>query len=296
MGVRLSRQSNLWFGDFSPSPVGNSAFYQAALNRSIANSSYNALQATVTKRFTKGFQIQGAYTWSHALDNGADPLDAAAGDRNFPRNSYNLAAERGNSDFDLRHRLSINYTWELPFGHSRAFLAEGVVGRILEGFKLSGITSFQTGHPYDVWGTRDSQHTGLSDRAKLIGNTGNFADCTVGGSQLYAGIPSSTITGVSHCAFANPDYNTASNLGRNPFYGPRYTNFDMALAKKTSITERVKLETRFELFNIFNHPQCYQPGNTRATPGTFGVSTSTLTRPDGTTSARQLQVAMKLTF
>jgi hypothetical protein len=70
----------------------------------------------------------------------------------------------------------------------------------------------------------------------------------------------------------------------------------MALAKRTSITERVKLETRFELFNIFNHPQFYQPGNGRGAPGTFGVSTSTLTRSDGTTSARQLQVAMKLIF
>ena len=288
--------SNLWFGGFSPSPVGNSAFYQAALNRSIANSNYNALQATVTKRFSQGFQIQTAYTYSHAIDDGSDPLDAAAGNRSFPRNSYNLGAERGNSDFDLRHRVAINYTWEMPFGHGRAFLARGIVGRIMEGFQLSGITSFQTGHPYDVFGTRDSQHTGLSDRAKLTGDTGDFAGCTVGGSPLYAGIPGQTLTGVSYCAFANPDYNTASNLGRNQFYGPRYANFDMALAKKMSITERFKLETRFELFNIFNHPQFYQPGNTRATPGTFGVSTSTLTRSDGTTSARQLQVAMKLTF
>jgi hypothetical protein len=250
----------------------------------------------VTKRFSQGFQIQTAYTWSHALDNGADPLDAAAGDRSFPRNSYNLAAERGNSDFDLRHRLSINYTWELPFGKGRTYLGEGVLGRIMEGFQLSGITSFQTGHPYDIWGTRDSQHTGLSDRAELIGNTRDFSGCSVGGSPLYAGIPSQTLTGASYCAFANPDYNTASNLGRNQFYGPRYSNFDMALAKKTSITERVKLETRFELFNIFNHPQFYQPGNGRGAPGTFGVSTSTLTRSDGTTSARQLQMAMKLIF
>ncbi len=288
--------SNLWFGGFSPSPVGNSAFYQAALNRSIANSNYNALQATLTKRFSQGFQIQGAYTWSHAIDDGADPLDAAAGDRNLPRNSYNLAAERGNSDFDMRHRLSINYTWELPFGRGKHFLASGVPGRILEGFQLSGITSFQTGHPYDVWGTRDSQHTGVSDRAELVGNTSDFAGCSVNGFPLYEALPSQTLTGVSYCAFANPDYNTASNLSRNQFYGPRYSNFDAALAKKTSITERVKLETRFELFNIFNHPQFYQPGNTRALPGTFGVSTSTITRPDGTTAARQLQAAMKLTF
>lgn len=288
--------SNLWFGGFTPSPVGNNAFYQAALNRSIANSNYNGFQATVTKRFSQGFQIQTAYTWSHAIDDGSDPLDAAAGNRTFPRNSYNLAAERGNSDFDLRHRLSINYTWELPFGKGRTYLGEGMLGRIMEGFQLSGITSFQTGHPYDIWGTRDSQHTGLSDRAELIGNTRDFSGCSVGGSPLYAGIPSQTLTGVSYCAFANPSYNAASNLGRNQFYGPRYANFDMALAKKTSITERVKLETRFELFNIFNHPQFYQPGNTRATPGTFGVSTSTLTRSDGTTSARQLQVAMKLIF
>jgi Carboxypeptidase regulatory-like domain/TonB dependent receptor len=288
--------SNLWFGGFTPSPVGNNAFYQAALNRSIANSNYNGFQATVTKRFSRGFQIQTAYTWSHAIDDGSDPLDAAAGGRSFPRNSYNLAAERGNSDFDLRHRLSINYTWELPFGKGRTYLGEGMLGRIMEGFQLSGITSFQTGHPYDIWGTRDSQHTGLSDRAELIGNTRDFSGCSVGGSPLYAGIPSQTLTGVSYCAFANPSYNTASNLGRNQFYGPRYANFDMALAKKTSITERVKLETRFELFNIFNHPQFYQPGNGRGAPGTFGVSTSTLTRSDGTTSARQLQVAMKLIF
>ena len=196
----------------------------------------------------------------------------------------------------MRHRLSINYTWELPIGRSRTFFADGVIGRVLEGFQLSGITSFQTGHPYDVWGTRDSQHTGLSDRARLVRNTSDFTGCSLGGSPLYEGVPKQTLTGVSYCAFANPDYNTASNLGRNPYYGPRYSNFDMALAKKTNITERVKLETRFELFNIFNHPQFHQPGNTRAAPGTFGVSTSTLTRSDGTTSARQLQVAMKLTF
>jgi hypothetical protein len=129
-----------------------------------------------------------------------------------------------------------------------------------------------------------------------VGNTSDFAGCSLGGLSLYDGVPPQTLTGVSYCAFVNPDYNTASNLGRNKFYGPRYTNFDMALAKKMNITERFKLETRFELFNIFNNPQFYQPGNSRGTPGTFGVSTSTLTRSDGTTSARQLQVAMKMTF
>ena len=285
--------ANLWFGNFPVSPVGNNAFFQAAMNRSLVGSTYHSFQTQVTRRMSHGFQIQGAYTWSHSIDDGSDPLVQAAGARGFPRNSLNLSAERGNSGFDLRHRMVLNYIWELPFGKNRALFSNGVMSRILGGLQLSGITTAQSGLPFEVFGNRDSQHTGLSDRAFQISNDlSGFANCP----SYSSDIANQTFTGVNVCAFSNPPFNSASNVGRNKFYGPNFVNFDAALAKRISITERVKLEPRLEVFNVFNHPLFAQPGNLIGNPGTFGVSTATITRPDGTTSARQMQFAVKLSF
>ena len=96
---------------------------------------------------------------------------AAKNNRNFPRNSFALFQERGNSDFDIRHRLVVNYIYELPFGKGKRFVNSGFAGRVLEGWQLSGITTYQTGHPYDIFYNRDTQHTGLLARGDLIGNT-----------------------------------------------------------------------------------------------------------------------------
>jgi hypothetical protein len=103
-------------------------------------------------------------------------------------------------------------------------------------------------------------------------------------------------------AFDQPPYGRAGNVGRNHYYGPNYLNFDMSVSKKMKLTERFGLETRFEAFNVCNHPQFTNPGADVATNGNlvgspiFGQIVSTITRSDGTTSARQMQVAMKLTF
>ena len=86
------------------------------------------------------------------------------------------------------------------------------------------------------------------------------------------------------------------------FYGPNFVNVDAAALKNTKLTEKLTLQFRLEAYNLFNHAQFNQPDNliqdigTPGSPGTFGQSTSTITRPDGTTSARQLQVALKLIF
>src|SRR6202007_1450129 len=101
--------SNLWFGGPGVTSVYNSAFFSAALNEATGNSWYHGLQANVTKRFSKGFQIQGAYTYSHAIDDSADPLVASEKtNRPFPRNSFALFKERGNSGFAIRLRLVLN--------------------------------------------------------------------------------------------------------------------------------------------------------------------------------------------
>jgi hypothetical protein len=274
------------FGVLPFDAVNNNAFGSAAaaLNKSIGNSTYNGLQVNLQKRLSNGFQIQGAYTFAHSIDDINDPLVPGAGNRSFPRNSFDLAAERGNSDFDIRHRGVVNFIYEPNVGKGRAHLNQGFVGRVLEGWSITGLVSAQTGHPYDIFGNRDSNHTGLSARATIIGNPSQPA----GSDQ--------TFTGPALSAFELTPYNQQPNLSKNFFYGPNAVNVDSALLKNTSITERAKLQLRFEFFNLFNHTQFGQPGNSIAAPGTFGVSTTTLTRADGTTSARQIQVAAKFIF
>ncbi|MGH6628297.1 MAG: hypothetical protein ACREB3_01035, partial [Burkholderiales bacterium] len=287
-----------FFGYPAPA-VNNTAFFQAALNKSIAFSTYHAVQLNVTKRFSRGFHVQGAYTWSHAIDDASDPLDAAAGNRSFPRNSFNLLQERGTSDFDQRHRLSVNYTWDLPFGKGRKWGNQGVASRLLEGFALSGIITLQSGHPYEIFGNRDSQHTGLSNRATLLGSPtfpGTTSDQT-GPSLGAPGCEIDTVFGVApFCDFVLPEYEVPGNIGRNTFTGPIYQNWDFILSKTTTITERVKFTIRGEVYNIFNRAQFLQPGNSIAIPSNFGLSTGTIGRPDATTSARQVQVAARITF
>ncbi len=91
-------------------------------------------------------------------------------------------------------------------------------------------------------------------------------------------------------------FNQASNLGRNVFTTPGINNWDAVASKSTSITERVKLDLRFEFYNLFNRVQFDRPGNSIASPGTCGVSSSQGGRPDGTAGARQIQAALKLNF
>ena len=293
--------SNLYFGaEFgNPNqtfdPENNNAFASASgagggaiLIKSIGNSNYNSLQAKITKQFARGFQIQGAYTYAHAIADYGDSLSAAAGNRGLPRNSNAIANERGNSDFDIRQRFVVNYTWELPFGRGKAHLNSGIAGRALEGWQLSGITSWQTGHPYDIFYNKDVEHTGISGRGTIIGSP-----------KIPAGSPA-TQTGPLRSAFCvdtcTPPLGVPGNTGRNHFLGPRLSRSDLVVSKNTSLSERFKLELRLEGYNIFNHTEFGQPDNLLQDNGTFGTSTATLLQSDGTTTARQLQVAIKLKF
>ena len=99
-----------------PQVTGNLAFEEPIIVKSIGNATYNGLQTTFRKRFSGGVDFQAAYTWSHAIDDAADPLVAPGGNRNIARNSFNLHEERGSSDYDLRNRLVTAYVFELPVG------------------------------------------------------------------------------------------------------------------------------------------------------------------------------------
>jgi hypothetical protein len=270
-----------------PQVTGNLAFDEPIVVRSIGNGTYNGLQTTFTKQFSHGVQFQAAYTWSHAIDDAADPLVATAGNRNIARNSFNLHEERGTSDYDVRHRLILNYIFQLPFGPGHAHLNHGVAAKVFGGWELSGLSTFQSGTPFDIYSSRDSEYTGLSNRPDIIGDP-----------SIPAGSPRNQV-GPPVTAFDLQPFGRPGNLGRNVFTGPLYYNTDLNLAKNTSLTERISLQFRAECYNVFNRVQFGQPGDsgdTLASAGTFGQALSTLTQPDGTTSARQIQLALKLIF
>ena len=271
--------------------VANNALVQPFYQRSVGNSIYNSLQLKVTHRWSHGLQVQGSYTWAHAIDDSSDPLAPAQGNRTFPRNSRNLAQDRGNSDNDVRHVAVINYIWEMPLGRGKGYLNSGALGRIFEGMQFSGIASVQTGRPMEIRCTRDSQRTGIAAWCSQAGDP--FAAGTTGDDAKASGLKAFFPNALD--AFVTPDFGGPGSIGRNHFYGPGFVNFDMDFAKKTKLTERVGLEFRFECYNLFNHPHFQQPDNLQS-DFTFGMISATATRPDATTSARQMQVALKLTF
>ena len=299
--------ANLYFGqEFGALPfdaVNNNAFETFGgpgtfNDQSSGESTYNGLQLQVTERNFHGLRIQLAYTYSHALDDASDPLVTTAGNGNFPVNSNDLRRERGNSGFDTRHRAVVNFTYYVPAGRGKAHFSEGVVGRVLEGWELSGIASFQTGLPYDIFGNTDTLHTAIADRATVV----DFGALKTTPSQGKV-VPSTAVfTGENPGAF-NPDdptvmpvpFGIPSNVGRNHWYGPGINNWDFNLAKNTSITERFKLQLRFEFYNMFNRPQFGKPDNVIGDPN-FGYSTAQVGQNDGTTGARQVQIGAKLQF
>jgi hypothetical protein len=281
--------NNLWFGMETGSlpfdAANNNAFLHAEVFNNGAASIYHALQANITKRTSNGLTFQAAYTWAHVIDDASDPLTPAAGNQGFPRNSLDLRAERGNSDFDVRQRLVLNYAWAIPLGHGHDHLSEGFAASLFGGWEVAGITTFSSGLAFDIFTATDTAHTGQPQRP----------DYNPAGTPISVSNPR-TQTGPNVGLFSDAAFGSAGNLGRNHFYGPGVNNWDAVLQKTLSLSERVRLAFRWETYNVFNRVQFFQPGNLTSNPDTFGQSITTVRQPDITTSARQIQFGMKLTF
>jgi Carboxypeptidase regulatory-like domain len=279
--------------NFDPA-VNNTAFFHELFQTSIVSSNYNALQVRVQGQFG-GLNLLGSYTYSHSLDNGSDPLVPGAGGSGLPRNSADLGPEYGNSDFDVRNRGTVAATYNLPIGTGSAHLNHGFAGAILSGIQLSGIQQIQSGLPFDLRGTADNLHTGLTNRPQLIG-----APYPSGRGTIVA---AGKIVGPNPLAFANAPYGESLSIHRNAFYGSGFVNTDVVFQKTQTIYEQVKLVFRAESYNVFNHPNMVTPGNSGLSSGTtsissplFGISTAEVGQNDGTTGARQIQGALKVIF
>jgi len=245
------------------------------------SSNYNSLQVKVDKRFSHGFSSLLAYTWSHSIDGASVFFGSGAnGTTIFPQDNYNLAAERGNSDFDIRQRLSWSFTYQIPTLHK--------LTRVLgEGWQLGGILSLQTGQPFSVLTGKGLSATGLgNDRPDLVGDP-NAGPHTV--SKWF-----------NTAAFVDNQPLSFGNAGRNIVVGPGFHNFDFSVLKNTHIGEQLNVQFRAEFFNITNHPNFALPSNILAAPN-FGELFQT---PDaaqnnvglGSGGPRLIQFAVKLSF
>jgi len=245
------------------------------------SSQYNSFQAKLDKRFSHGLSFLMSYTWSKSIDGASVFFGSGANATTiFPQNNYNLGAERGNSDFDIRHRLSWSFLYEIPTAHA-------VPKALGSGWQLGGILSLQTGQPFSVLTGQDNSSTGLgNDRPDLIGdpNTG----------------PHTVNRWFNTAAFTPNQPLTFGNAGRNIVTGPGFHNFDFSLMKNTRIGEQANIQFRAEFFNIFNHPNFALPANILAAPN-FGTLFQT---PDaaqnnvglGSGGPRLIQLALKVSF
>ncbi len=188
---------------FVPRP--NPQFDDINLLESRANSNYNALQARFQRRLSRGLSALASYTWSKSIDD-ASNFFTSAGDPNFPQNSYNVAAERGRSNFDVAHRLSVSYSYALPFRKTGA----GFAARFVNGWETLGILTLQSGRPFTValLSEIDNSGTGRS----ILGFGNNDRPNLVGNPELSN---PSTLQWFNTAAFTFSAPGTFGNAGRN---------------------------------------------------------------------------------
>ena len=226
------------------------------------------MQWRLDRRFARGFQGNASYTWSRNIDSTSDGLDVnnqapASGNlTSIPVGQGGLKLDRGPSDLDRTHRLTIAYLWDLPG------LAGGFWRPALGGWSLSGITSFQSGAPFTVANGFDRNNDGFTlDRPDIANPRAPLNSRAVvtppSGSQFC-------LTG-----YRNPDTGlcvnpadvhwiqgtglpNGSTVGRNTLVAGGINNFDLTLTKSFQIGEQRRLEFRWEAFNALNHPQFTQ--------------------------------------
>lgn len=244
------------------------------------NSVYNSMQTTLDRRMGS-FRFSGAWTWAHSIDN------TSGESSNTPiQNSRNLAAQRGSSTFDIRHKLTISGTYELPFGEGKQWLAGApkAVDLVAGGWQLNGIGTFLTGLPF----TPTMQTSNL--------NTGT-------GSQFPNRIGSGTLPSAERTidrwfdasAFAAPALYTFGNSGRNILVGPGTKQIDLSMFKNFAFGETRRLEFRAEAFNALNTPQFNNPSSSIGFSGVAKITSAGSPTVYQRTS-RQIQLALKFYF
>jgi hypothetical protein len=233
------------------------------------DSTIHQLQLEAIKRYSSGLSFQIEYSWNRSLDN--TPIVG------FGQDPYNHALDRGNSDQIRRHIFTTAYTYELPFGKGKRFLNDvGGLNRVVGGWQLSGITYLRTGQPFSV-SFSATQPGWIANRANVT-KVGNLPRSERNITRWF-----------DASGYSIPAPFTYGNSARNLLFGPGDIVFDVSVLKDTAITEQVKLQLRFEFFNMPNHANFGNPGANISAPGSVGRITSA-------GDPRQIQFGAKILF
>ena len=221
---------------------------------------YNSLQSTLRMSDYHGITTQLSYTWSHAFD------EVSVSRSTLPQDSNNFKGDYGKTDLDTTHTFSTYVTYSLPSTTRGPKL-------LTNGWQINSLINLHSGQPFTVYNSEDTSGTDENaQRVNLIGNP--FAGVSHTFTKASATNGGATEQWVNPAAFAEPAAGTLGTMQRNALRGPGYSDVDLSFFKTTPITERVKVQIRIEMFNLFNRNNFAPPVNTLG--GGFGTLNDTI--------------------
>jgi hypothetical protein len=245
------------------------------------NANYNAFQARLEKRLSRGITVLSAFTYSKSIDNSSG-VRAGAGDILQMNNPYNIGSgERGLSQFNVRFRWVTSGLLQLPFGRNARYLAHtnSFVNALVSDWQFGGILTLQSGMPLTALDGLDILNTGGTGIAQRPNATGTSPELSNPGPKLW----------FNKAAFTYNAPYIYGNDGRNNIVGPRLIETDLSLTKTIKATERVGAILRWEVFNAANHPIFGLPNATLSSAAYDTISSTVV-------DSRQMQVALRVTF
>jgi hypothetical protein len=245
-----------------PLPYPNFGFIEWRAQN--GKSEYKGIDFGLDKRFTKGYAVGVAYTLGNSTDNTSEQL-TTQGSNAFPQNSRDFSAWYGPSDYDVRHRLQVNYVWNLPLGQNA----------VARGWTWSGIYAWRSGRPFTVNQSNNFVGQNMTGLPNVVGSTDG---------------PETVDQWFNTAAFQAVPSGTFGNEVRNQLRGPHYTSFDMTLQRAIKLGDKYSATLRWDVFNLFNNVNFGLPNRDLAGGASFGTISSLAA------DARVMQLAVRFTF